>query len=164
MPLLMALLGNKWTWIALALAGASAWGAIQTMRLDSAKARLKAVQAEFKGFKAQVAAEGKVAQKRANKQAADDKQRKEKADAEQKRVVSLLNQRVASLRHDADSRSSYRLPAAPAGTARPDLACFDRAELTGSVGILEEGVPRITQQGDEARLDLDTAKAWAQGR
>ena len=131
---------------------------VQSARLDTCKA-------EYATFKAEVKVLGEAAIAATKAREAADKEKKEKADVQNAKSRRDLDGIYAAYRSLRDQRAGGgRLPEAPSGSRRPDLACFDRAELTGSVGILEEGVPRITQQGDEARLDLDTAEAWAQGR
>lgn len=146
-----------------AAGGTAAWK-FQGMRLDSAKAATVAVQAKFDVFVAQVAAEGKVAQQRADTQAAADKLRAKEADDENKHVHALDSQRIASLRHDLDSRSNG-LPAVPAGSSRPDLLCLDRAEYQREDGAafvrLRQGARGLADEGTAATLDLNTTKMWA---
>ncbi len=164
MPLFMALIGDWRFWVIVTLAGAIGFGWVQTKRLGWCQANQEALQTEFDTFKAQVAAQGEIAQQKANQQAAADKLRKEREDANHKATVALLNQRISSLRHDADSSGRYLLPAAAAGSNRPDLACFDRADFErASRGVLGE-LRAIADQGDAATVGLDAARAWAQGR
>lgn len=150
-----------------------AWGALAAgvvilglgVALKIQSSRLESCKAEYAQFRAEVKVLGEAAIKAAKAREAEDKSRKEKADVQNAKSRRDLDGIYAAYRSLRDSRtSSSRLPEAPAGSRRADLACFNRAELAGSMGILEEGVPRITEQGDAARLDLDTAKAWAQGR
>jgi hypothetical protein len=124
--------------------------------------RLEAVKAEYAGFVAQVKALGDAQNAKAAAEDKANKERKEKADAENKKLRSDLAGLYDAYGRLREQRArSSELPSAPAGSRRPDLACFDRAELARAVGGLEEGVLRLTRQGDEARLDLDTAKEWA---
>jgi len=162
MPFLMALIGNKWTWIALVIGALGLGLKIQTSRLDSAKADLTALRGEYETFKARVVAEGKVAQERANKQALEDKQRKEKADAENQRTVSLLNQRVASLRYDRAHSGTYGVSAPGASPGSPDRSCFKSTEFERAVSGFVEGTAAIVEECDGIRAALDTAKNWAQ--
>ena len=141
--------------------GTTAW-TVQGWRLDAANARTDKVQASFDGFKAQVAAEGKVAQERANAQAAKDKLTKETADAENARVTAALRADITKLRRERDSARVSTVPAAPAGSGRPDLACFDRSGLESALRGLLGDIRGLVDQGAAATLDLNTAKAWAQ--
>ncbi|MGP1675944.1 MAG: hypothetical protein ACTS6J_02145 [Burkholderiales bacterium] len=144
----------------LASGGSGAWW-LQGLRLDSAKAATKVLQAKFDGFKETAKAQGEAAQKAADLQKAKDKADKEKADAENKRARALDRQRIASLRYDRDHSGAYSLPAAPAGSSHPDLACFDRADLERADREVLGRLRAIADQGDSATIDLDTAKAWA---
>lgn len=124
--------------------------------------RLEAVKTEYAGFVAQVKALGDAQNAKAAAEDKVNKERKEKADAENKKLRSDLAGLYDAYGRLREQRArGGELPSAPAGSRRPDLACFDRAELARAMGGLEEGVLRLTRQGDEARLDLDTAKEWA---
>ena len=102
-------------------------------------------------------------QEQENKQRAkNDQAAKEKADADAKRNLDQLHRTVARLRNERARASS--VPAAPASASRPELACFDRAELAGAVGNLEAGVEGLVAEGAEAAVGLDSAKEWAKGR
>ena len=99
-------------------------------------------------------------QKQANEnRAKSDKAAKEKADADAKRNLDQLHRTVARLRNERARASS--VPAAPASTSRPELACFDRAELVGAMGNLEAGVEGLIAEGAEAAIGLDSAREWA---
>lgn len=124
--------------------------------------RLEAVKAEYAGFVAQVKVLGDAQNAKAAAEDKANKERKEKADAENKKLRSDLAGLYDAYGRLREQRArGSELPGAPAGSRRPDLACFDRAELARAVGGLEEGVLRLTRQGDEARLDLDSAREWA---
>ncbi len=108
-----------------------------------------------------MAAQGRIAQQEADKRAREDAKRKEKADASYKAAIALRDQRIASLRHDADSRSAYSLPPAPAGSPDPTRACFDRAEFERATRSALEGLRKLADEGDEAITALNSARAWA---
>jgi hypothetical protein len=54
------------------------------------------------------------------------------------------------------------VPAAPAAAVRADLACFDRAELDTAIRSFVAGIVELVGEGEQATLDLDTAKRWGQ--
>lgn len=121
--------------------------------------RLDAVQAKFDGFVATTKAEGEAAEKLADATAAEDKRKKESSDHEyQSRIASLTadNQRL----RDARARSGY-VPAAPAGSRSPGLACFDRAELEQALRRLDVEVSGIIAEGDADAVGLNAAREWA---
>ena len=103
---------------------------------------------------------GKEAKAAAELKAAADLKAKEKADAEAKRLHAD-NTALAQRLRDARARSGVLPPAAPTAK-RPDLITFDRAELERAIQFLDAGVWGIAKEGDEARIDLDVAKRWAQ--
>ena len=158
------LLLNPTVLLAIALASASAFGWLQTTRLHAAQDRVIAVQATFDQFKAGVAAEGKLAQQRADAQAAIDRKRKEVADANHKAAVAVRDQRIASMRHDADSRSSYSLPAPEPSAPRPDIACFDRGAFELATRSALESLRGLADECDAAIISLNIAKAWAKAQ
>ncbi len=142
--------------IALVLAsiGAAAAWTVQGWRLDK-------VRAEYAAFVAETRAAGEAAQKAVAMKEAADQQRKEQADRENSTTIAGLRADIKRLRHDNDAARSPVPPAAP-GARRPDLACFDRAELESALrGFLAEA-RAIADQGSEAIVNLNTAKAWAQ--
>lgn len=128
---------------------------VQTLRLSACKAE----HAKFVGG---VEAIGKAAKKAAEDKAMQDKLSKEAADESAKRQVTMLQRTISRLR-DERARSGS-VPAAPATTSRPDLACFDRAELARAVGVLEAGVEGLVAEGAEAAVGLNAAREWAKGR
>lgn len=145
-------------WIALAAfaAGAvTAGGAAWTIQ----GWRLAAVQATFDGFVQTTKALGEAAQKAATALEARDKQRKELADAENDRLILRLRTDIKRLR-DARPGGGF-VPAAGAGSLRPDLACFDRAELERALRALDLGVQSLVDEGSATAVDIDTARAWA---
>ena len=99
-------------------------------------------------------------QQRENENRADrERKAKEQADAKSKREIGNLHRTIERLRDERARASS--VPAAPAASSRPDLACFDRAELDRAVGNLEAGVEGLIGEGTAAAIDLDVAKIWA---
>ena len=99
-------------------------------------------------------------QERRNKDRADkEKAAKENADAQTKRNLDSLHSTIMRLRAERASTSS--VPAAPADASRPDLACFDRAELARAVDSFEAGMESLVIEGAEATINLDAAKGWA---
>lgn len=146
-------------WIALgafaagAISGGGAAWTVQGWRID-------AVQAKFDGFVATTRATGEAAQTAANLREAADKSKKEHADAENKRSLDRLRADNQRLR-DARAGGSF-VPAAAPGAGRPDLACFDRPELEHALRGFDSEVQGLVDEGDEAAVNLETAKAWAQ--
>jgi hypothetical protein len=152
--------GNPWVlvWIAagafalgVASGGGVAWK-VQGWRLE-------AVRAEFAGFTATVKAQGEAAEKLAVAQAAEDKRKKESSDHEYKIALAALtadNQRM----RDERARRGY-VPAAPASSQSPDLACFDRIELEQALRRFDEGITGIIAEGDAGAVALNSAREWA---
>lgn len=136
------------------IGAAGAW-TVQGWRLD-------ALQARYDGFVSVTKANGEAAQREADRISKADKSRKEQADAENNRTLAGLRADVKRLRN-ARAGSSY-LPAAAPGTDRPERIAFDRAELESAIRSLDQEVSGIVGQGDEARVNLDTAKRWAQDK
>jgi hypothetical protein len=126
---------------------------IQTIRLDNCKAD----HAKFVGG---VEALGMEAAKDAANKDLWSKLNKEKADAENAKTHADDRATIKRLR-DANPSGSF-VPQAPAGSSRPDLACFDRAEYQRTDGIFTEGARGLSDEGTAATVDLNTAKAWAQ--
>lgn len=121
--------------------------------------RLGALQAEYDGFVATTKAAGEAARKEAAVKAESDRQLKESKDHEYKTTLAALRADNERLRHER-TRASY-VPAAPAGASRPDLACFDRAELDQALRRFDDGASQLVGAGDEAALSLTIAKSWA---
>lgn len=117
--------------------------------------QLKAVK-----FEAATVALGEAAKQRSAHITKADKLRKENADAENNRTITSLRADVKRLR-DERSRSSY-VPAAPAGSRSPEIACFNRADLERAIQQLDDRVSAMVARCDEGTVNLDTAKRWAQ--
>jgi len=124
-------------------------------------ARLSASEAKYEAFTAQVEALGRN-QIAANKL-------KHKGDLAK---TKELNNENKLLRGELDifkrmrqsNPSGGKLPAVPAGSARPDLACFDRKEYEREDGIatakLFAGARSLADEGSTCAIDLNTGKAW----
>lgn len=123
--------------------------------------RLDAVQAKFDGFVSTAKAEGEAAEKLAKAAADEDKRNKERVDREYQTTIAGLAADVKRLRDDR-ARSGY-VPAAPAGSRSPGLACFDRAELEQALRRFDEGVTGIIGEGDADAVGLNAARSWAAG-
>ena len=135
------------------LAGVLALGlAVQTKRVESAKAELAA-------FVAQVEANGKAAELAKQKREADDKANKQRIDNETDKLRSANATLARQLR---DQRAASRfVPDAPASAKRPDAISYDRAKLERALQQLDAGVSDIVAAGDAARIDLNLALKWA---
>jgi hypothetical protein len=157
-----AIVGNPVVLLWLAL-GAFAFGALSAggVAWKVQGWRLDAVQAKFDGFAATVKAQGETAKKLADATAVEDKRKKESADHEYQTTIAGLNADVKRLRDDR-ARSGY-VPAAPAGSRSPGLACFDRAELEQALRRFDEGVTGIIAEGDADAVGLNVARSWAGG-
>ena len=152
------IVGNPWALAALfalglAFGGSGAWW-VQGLRLD-------ALQSEYDGFVATTKAEGEVAKTLADAQAAEDKRKKESSDHDYQTTIAGLNADVKRMR---DARAGIRyVPAAPAGSRSPGLACFDRAELEQALRRLDAGVSGLVEQGDADAVGLNVARSWVAG-
>ena len=117
------------------------------------------VQTAFNKFVSKTEELGKAAEVKAKQIEAADKLRKEKADAENFRTITELRDSVARLRR-ARSGGSYLTPASPTAQS-PDTITFDRAELERAIRQTDERIQELISEGDEARINLDTAIRWA---
>lgn len=139
--------------IGLGSGGSAAWW-VQGLRLD-------AVQAEYDGFVATAKAEGEAAKKLADATAAEDKRKKESSDHEYQTTIASLRADVKRMR---DARAGSRfVPAAPAGSRRVDLACFDRAELERTIRDFDTAIQGLVDQGSADAVGLNVARSWAAG-
>jgi hypothetical protein len=121
--------------------------------------RLTAVQYKFDSFYKTVKATGEAAQKVADAKADEDQRTKEKADHEYK--VSLASLFADNKRLRLARASSDIVPSTPAGSSRPDLACFDRTELEQTLQRFDNGVTQLVDEGDKNTLALNVAVDWA---
>ena len=134
------------------IAASLAFGALQTHRVESCKA-------EAAVFVAQVEANGKAAEAAKTKKEAEDKLAKEKNDAAYKTLLGERNILAKQLR---DERATGGiLPKAPAGSASPSRACFDRALLESALQRLDAGVSGLVAEGDTLGIRLKLAREWA---
>lgn len=171
MPLLLSLLGNKWTYIVLALISALGWGQIQTWRLHSSQKDLQAITAAFEVFKAQVQVEGQKAKERADLQAKQDLQRQKEADNEAKKRYASLDAQYAQYRmrqRAGNSATSSLLPSASTDPGSSSKVCYSRdstdSEITGSIRRLRIGIAEDSEPYDKAVVVAMLCKTWAVGR
>ena len=148
------IVGNPWALAALfalglAFGGSGAWW-VQGLRLDAAQA-----------FVATTKAQGEAAKKLADATAAEDKRKKESSDHEYQTTIASLRADVKRMR---DARAGSRfVPAAPAGSRRVDLACFDRAELERTIRDFDTAIQGLVDQGSADAVGLNVARSWAAG-
>jgi hypothetical protein len=124
---------------------------IQTSRLDT-------VKREYAAFQAQVKAAGEIAEQKARAKEKADLAIKRNLDNENKLLrnnLALESKRLREL-----NSSSSTVSQLPVATVRPDLACFDRAELDSAIRLYQSDLLGIAEKGAQATLDLDTAKSW----
>ena len=123
--------------------------------------RLAATQARFDGFVGTVKAQGEATKKLADATAAEDKRKKESSDHEYQTTIASLRADVKRMR---DARAGGRfVPAAPAGSRRVDLACFDRAELERTIRDFDTAIQGLVDQGSADAVGLNVARRWAAG-
>jgi len=151
------------TWIYIIVAAVIA---VLSLAVKVQTSRLEATEAAYSAFKAQVAVLGEQAAKDAKTAEISNLASKKRADDENiraKRDLAGLYDAYRSLR-DQHAGSGI-LPAAAAGAADPDRTCFSRAALAEGLdrsdAILQEGAVGILQRGDQAIVDLETARGWA---
>ena len=127
-------------------AGGAWW--VQGLRLDALQA-----------FVATTKAQGEAAKKLADATAAEDKRKKESSDHEYQITLAGLRANNKRLR---DARAGSRIvPAAPAGSRSPGLACFDRAELEQALQQFDAGIAGLFDEGDTDAVGLNVARSWA---
>ncbi len=114
---------------------------------------------EYNTFVSKTEELGKAAEAKARAIEAAHKLSKEKADAENFRTITELRDSVARLRR-ARSSGGYLAPAS-ATAKSPDTITFDRAELERAIRQTDERIQELISEGDEARINLDTAIRWA---
>jgi outer membrane murein-binding lipoprotein Lpp len=138
-------LPNIWVGLGIVILTLTGLLGIQTWRLDK-------VQKEFITYQAQVAVLNKVNQDRFNTQ-------KGKIDAANKKLRAdnvALNKRL----RDERASSNYVPPAGPTSTS-PERVTFKRGELERTIQSLDVAIQGLIDEGDRARLNLDSAKEWA---
>ena len=96
--------------------------------------------------------------KRNDDRQARENRAKEEAEANAKRNLDQLHRTILRLRDDRNRAPS--VPAAPAASSRPELACFSRTDLDRAVGSLEAGVEGLIAEGAASAIELDAAKEW----
>jgi hypothetical protein len=122
--------------------------------------RLDALQNHFDKFVAEVKAKGEAAQIASDAQKKSDQLKKEAADHENSNALATLAGTIGRLRIATDSRGSV-LPPAPASSVSPAIACLDRAESERAFRDFLAEARGLTEEGDKATIDLNTAKLWA---
>jgi len=140
---------------------------VQTSRLATAKAETVAVQGKFDAFVAQAKALGDAQNAKAKAIEVADKQRKEQADydnAKTKRDLAGVYAAYRKLRDQRGNSGSGFLPPTTPGSASPATASFDRTGLDRALSGFDSGVTGLLERGDQAIVDLNTAKTWAQTR
>ncbi len=150
------------TGVAAIVMGLMLWNA--ETRLDTCRKAKAELAGEYAAFRNEVQRQGVAAAKAAKDQAAKDKANKEQTDAKTKHNLDKLRADNRRLRDNARSRGSILPPAGAAGSPSPDRACINRAEFERAYQQLAEELRGLGEEGDGARLKLDAAKQWAQGR
>lgn len=138
--------------VAAIILATSGFGWIQTKRLE-------ALHTEYENFKVKIAALGEAAQKESDQKYFEAIKDKEEANAENAKAISNLNDSIAKLR--AQRTGSNLVSSATPAAKRPDLACYDRLELTGALRSYEGEIEVFLAEGGAATVDLNTAKDWA---
>lgn len=162
----MTFLLTYWRWIVLAalLAASAAFGAYKMHQHDQVV--LDALKSEYSQFKGGVEALGKAAQIRAKETEAANEQRRISADVENKRSTDKLLADIAGLRSERakrDTAGGFVSQAAP-GALNLKYACYDSAKLDDALRKLDRGVQGLVAEGDKAVTDMNSSRAWAQGR
>ena len=154
---------KAWEYLAVAIALAAFGGFCYVKGGEGPKAQLAAKTAQMDAFVAQTKTLGEQAQKAADSRKKADQLAKENADHENAVTAAANAATVAKLRHDLAARTSGNyLPAAPASSPNPALACFDRPNLERALGDFIAGIRGLADEGTAAAIDLNTAKTWVQ--
>ena len=117
-------------------------------------------EAKYETFVVETRAAGIAAEVQAKETKARDEKAKEVADAKREKSIAVL--RADNQRLRDERAGSVYVPAAAPGARDPETACFTRADLERALSGFVEGAAALVGEGDEARLDLDNARAWAQ--
>mgnify|MGYP001586371696 CR=1 FL=1 len=116
----------------------------------------------LESYQLAVKAVGQAQEERTLQRIKDDKRIKKEADDAHKikhdKLVAYNRALAAKLRKDAGGSV---LPPAPAGTASPERATFDRAELDRALREFTAETAELLGEGDKAIIGLDAARAWA---
>lgn len=127
------------------------------------KSSTMAVQAEFAEFRTAT----NLAGERQEKESALEATRLASLKKESDHALQTALGRVSDLAHQLRQRRADPgrsiVPAAPADTRRPDLACFDRAEFDRAQRDSEGAAEEIAISGAEDAVRLETAREWAAG-
>jgi hypothetical protein len=118
---------------------------IQTYRLQASEA----------AYDAMVAA-GKAQAEVARKKAEGDAKLKAEKDRDYKARIAALTTRYNGL---LNRPLSVNVPA-PESPGSTDLACFDRAQLTGALNRFIGEVAGIAESGDQASIGLNASREW----
>ena len=97
--------------------------------------------------------------KRLQEKAARELKAKEEADAQRTKETAALQRTIKRLR-DANSGPSL-VPTAASCAGSTEVAAFDRAELDRALREFTAGVQELVAEGEQAVIDLDSAKGWA---
>lgn len=110
-------------------------------------------------FRAAVETVGKAQQALTSKRVKANLERKRVSDAEN---LKLRTDYVLLSRRLRERTGTSIVPSAPANALRPDLVTFDRAAFNRAVGEFLAETEGLLEEGDTGRIDLDSARRWAQ--
>lgn len=107
-----------------------------------------------------VKAVGEAQEARTRQTVKTNLERKKVSDAENLKLHVDYAALSKQLRIERASRSV--LPARPTAPGSPASLAFDYDALDRALSAYREGVAGLLEEGDQARIDLDTARRWAQ--
>jgi len=96
--------------------------------------------------------------KEVEKIAAANLKAKEDSDAQRDKERASLERTIKRLR---DNSGPSLVPATASCAGSTTVAAFDRAELDRALRDFTEGVQGLVTEGQQAVIDLDSAKGWA---
>ena len=109
-------------------------------------------------FKDEAIRQAEVQIKELEKIAASNLKAKEDADAQRHKERASLERTIKRLR---DNSGPSLVPATASCAGSTTVAAFDRAELDRALREFTEGVQGLIAEGQQAVIDLDSAKGWA---
>ena len=113
-------------------------------------------------FEAATVALGKAQAERNKTINARNLQLKEQADHAYAKSEKDLADLYATYRRVLNRPGGSTVSGLPTNASDPSRICFNRAKFADAVGIIEAGVPAITEQGDRGIAGLNVAKKWGQ--